>query len=118
MTGPFSQKPWHPVLLMSMVCVSPRFSSSLCSESRTFCAPEALQPLPAQTEMHGREVSRASRQRRISLTSSGDLNLRMACLPRDFRFVRLLIVFLKKSRHLGLGEVGMGVGVIDARHRR
>src|SRR5512135_2431647 len=120
MTGPFSQKPWQPVLFRSMVPARLRFSSSLRSEAMTLSAPEALQPLPAHTEMHGRVVSLASRHSCSSLISWGDLSFSMARLVRlgCLRRLGLFLIFLEQPAHLGLRKVRMGIAVVHARYRR
>src|SRR5437016_14127502 len=97
-----------------MLPARPRFSSSLCREVRTLSAPEALQPLPAHTEMHGRAVSEASRHSRISLSSWCDLSFCMAGLVRVHRFLLILGgVLLQQASDLSLCEVGMSIGVVD-----
>src|SRR5581483_7223616 len=119
MTGPFSQKPWQPVLLTSMLPERPRASSSLCSDARTLSAPDALHPLPAQTEMQGRAVSKASRHSRISLRSWCDLSFCMACLVRDHGLVLILVgILFQQASDFRLREVGMSIGVVDPSDRR
>src|SRR5581483_5520890 len=101
-----------------MLPLSPRFSNSLCREARTLSAPDALHPLPAQTEMQGRVVSEASRHSRISLSSWCALSFCIACLVRLHG--RLLIfagIFLQQTSNPGLGQVGMSVAVIHPSDR-
>jgi hypothetical protein len=79
--GPLSQKPWHPVFLMSTSALKPCFIISSSILAATSLLPEAWQADPEQRVIHGLFGSLFDRIPFLNSSNSADEFIRDIILP-------------------------------------